>query len=160
VLTAEHARQLSDEFAPRFSSPEAYDASWKRCWDTLRKPSEAQARKWLEEDLERDSIMAGGLTPREPLLPVRQTFEIGDCCHCGGKRYLRREDVPVGHPEFGRIFPCEFCAETHDKTACAVCRTARFFTGYFGPETATVPADWQPGMPIAADWQPLHGGHR
>ena len=32
------------------------------------------------------------------------------CPHCGGLGYLRR-DVPVGHPDFGRLFPCR-CKRT------------------------------------------------
>lgn len=28
-----------------------------------------------------------------------------ECPHCGGVGYLRR-DVPLGHPDFGRLFPC------------------------------------------------------
>jgi len=29
----------------------------------------------------------------------------GECPHCGGLGYIRR-DVPVGHPDFGKLFPC------------------------------------------------------
>jgi DNA replication protein DnaC len=45
---------------------------------------------------------------------------IGDsnCPHCGGVGYVRR-DVPVGHPDFGRLFPCTCRAEeiSHRRSA-------------------------------------------
>jgi len=39
--------------------------------------------------------------------PVRQVKMPGDpnCPICGGIGYLRR-DLPIGHPDFGKIVPC------------------------------------------------------
>ncbi len=38
---------------------------------------------------------------------ISSTSEQGDerCPHCGGLGFVR-EDVPIGHPDFGKLFPC------------------------------------------------------
>src|SRR5262245_45724320 len=50
-----------------------------------------------------------GQPPRlpQPAGPPRFTDGVGDpdCPHCHGLGYLR-EDVPVGHPQFGKLQPC------------------------------------------------------
>ena len=47
-----------------------------------------------------DTSNSGGKIPRDPLGP-------GDpnCPHCHGVGYIR-EDVEIGHPNFGKLFPC------------------------------------------------------
>lgn len=160
LLTDDEAERLGAEFRPLFSSTEAFEVSVKTCFEKLKTPSLERARRWLEEDLVADRRMARVIGSAEPLLPVRQSFELSDCRHCGGKRWLRREDLEVGHPDFGRLIPCQFCSGTHEKSACEICRKPSSFSGYLGPETATVPADWEPGKSVPMDWQPVHGGHR
>jgi len=43
---------------------------------------------------------------------TRRFGALGDpaCQRCGGAGWLRR-DVPVGHPDFGRVYPCECIAD-------------------------------------------------
>ena len=50
--------------------------------------------------------------------PIRQVKMPGDpnCPICGGIGYLRR-DVPINHPDFGKIFPCSCRSEAITKSA-------------------------------------------
>lgn len=56
--------------------------------------------KRTAENISTGSNSGGGVTPRGPAGP-------GDpnCPHCHGIGYIR-EEVEVGHPNFGRLFPC------------------------------------------------------
>lgn len=159
LITAEEASQIRDEFLPLFSSLEAYELSRQRFREKFPRPTAESFRRWMVEDLAVDRAMNGAAPVAAPVLPLRQSFELSDCRHCGGKRYLHA-DVPVGHADFGRAIPCVFCDDSAHKSACEVCRKPAILSGYLGPETCTVPADWQPGDTIPDDWQPVHGGHR
>jgi len=158
LMSNEESRQISAEFRPKFSTPEAFEASWKRCWDVLKKPSAESARRWLAEDLLADGVMADGLHS-EPLLPLRSSYALNDCPHCGGRGYVRQEVASVESEGFGVARPCPACSDPqHAKTGCETCRAARFGGGYFGPETAFVPADWSPENPAIPDgWTPRYG---
>ena len=41
-----------------------------------------------------------------PTISSTSDERVDDCPRCGGLGFVR-EDVPVGHPNFGRIFPCQ-----------------------------------------------------
>jgi hypothetical protein len=166
LITLDEAAEIRDELLPLFSSVEAYEASMRHFREKFPRPTASQFRRWMLEDLEVDRAMRGATPAGDSLLPVRQNFDLSDCRHCGGYRFLRA-DVPVEHPDFGRAIRCEFCPDfleksgkSHEKSACEICKKPRVLGGYVGPEIATVPADWEPGTSIPDDWQPVHGGHR
>ena len=156
LMSAEEARQIGDEFRPRFSSPEAFETSWKRCFERLKNPSAESARRWLREDLAADGVMAVALE-REPLLPQRSRYAPTECVHCGGIGYVRQE-TSITSASFGVAHVCPACSDPdHGKTGCKTCRTSRFFSSYFGPDTAVVPADWSVDNPtIPEGWEPRH----
>jgi hypothetical protein len=159
LMSTAEARQLSDEFRPQFSSAEAFETSWRNCFERLKTPSLESARRWLQEDLRADGIMASGLRP-EPLLPVRSSYAPNECRHCRGRGYVR-EELPIDSAGFGVARPCPACTDSAHKERCEVCRNPVGFSGYFGPETATVPADFSPSNPdIPADWTPRHARAR
>jgi len=60
-----------------------------------------------------------GLTPAEPTAQARFTDGVGDpdCPFCHGLGYLR-EELPPGHPNFGRLQPC-ICQLDHMSAAQA-----------------------------------------
>lgn len=53
----------------------------------------------IREKLEREEL------PFAPPAPI-QTLCIRDCPICGGQGYVSPYDKPIGHPDFGKIFPC------------------------------------------------------
>jgi hypothetical protein len=137
LMSVDEARALGDELRSQFSSPDAFETSWRRCFEKLKTPSAESAKRWLLEDLKADGVMSAGLPPREPLLPVRQSYDLSECRHCAGLRYVRA-DVPVGHRDFGRAIPCQFCADPAHKTSCEICSKPPVLSGYFGPETSSI----------------------
>lgn len=131
TLTGDEAEALRVEFVGLFSSMEAFNESWNRCWQVLRKPSLLQARKWLEEDLVLDRVRHRGVAEEVVVPNLGSSFELSDCPHCGGKRYVKTP-IPDGltraeavrYPGFGVANPCQFCDDSAHKTACDVCRKA------------------------------------
>ena len=59
--------------------------------------------KRIASDTSITSNRSGGGVPPRPRAPGGPGDP--DCPHCGGIGYIR-EDVPVGHPNFGKLFPC------------------------------------------------------
>ncbi len=59
--------------------------------------------KKIASDTSITSNRSGGEAPPRPRAPGGPGDP--DCPHCGGIGYIR-EDVPVGHPNFGKLFPC------------------------------------------------------
>lgn len=108
TLQAESARDIASEYREQFHSDAAFERSWTKCFEMCGNPTEARLREWLDSDLAKDHAMSVGIV-REPLLPHLSTMnDLGDCYHCGGKWYVRK-DVPIGHPDFGKAFPCPGC---------------------------------------------------
>jgi len=59
------------------------------------------------------STSASVLPPRSSASPARETLTedgLPHCDHCNDLRSIRA-DVPVGHPDFGRLIPCPACGE-------------------------------------------------
>ena len=66
----------------------------------------------IKRELDKLQEKTRGFTPPETNNPPAvQHFDDGlpDCNICGNLRWLRR-DLPVGHPEFGHVWPCS-CAK-------------------------------------------------
>lgn len=50
-----------------------------------------------------------------------------DCPHCGGVGWLR-SDLPVGHPQFGRLIPCPNVIQRRDFSRCGLDENDRELT--------------------------------
>lgn len=107
MLSVEAAREIADEWRPRFIDEVAFETSWRRFYEMVGDPGADRLITWLAKDQAKDAVMHAGIV-KEPLLPVRQQFDLSDCSHCGGKGWFRKE-LPVGHPEFGKAHRCPDC---------------------------------------------------
>ncbi len=106
-MTADEARSIAIAWRPRFVDEATFEQSWSRYFETATVPDRLRLEAWLAKDLAKDEIMHAGIV-KEPILPTRSRYDLGDCSHCGGKWFVRK-DVPVGHPDFGKAFPCPDC---------------------------------------------------
>lgn len=107
MISREEAQEIASEWRKRFDDDESFERSWGNYWDTATVPDAGRLQDWLSKDLGRAEARAVGLT-KGPLVPKPSTYELGTCDGCNGKGYCRR-DVPVGHKDFGKAFPCIYC---------------------------------------------------
>lgn len=110
MLTIDQARAIAATWRERFADQAGFEQSWARFFDMVGDPTTAKLEQWLAKDQSKDAVKHAGIV-RDPLLPQRQHFDIGDesDCHvCHGKRYVRR-DVPISHPDFGGALRCPAC---------------------------------------------------
>jgi hypothetical protein len=111
VLTIDQAHSIARTWRPRFQDETAFETSWSRFMEMTGDPTPQKLEAWLYKDQTKDAVRSAGIV-REPALPQRQHFEIGDetsCSVCKGKRYIRR-DVGIDHPQFGKALPCPKCS--------------------------------------------------
>ena len=110
MITADEAREIARQWRDQFTDIQAFETSWSRFFDMVGDPTVSKLEGWLAKDLAKDEIRHAGIV-KEPLLPTRQQFVIGDesdCPVCRGKRYVRHE-LDIGHPDFGKAFACPRC---------------------------------------------------
>jgi hypothetical protein len=110
MLTVDDAKSIAAYWRAQFVDPEAFELSWTRYFETATVPDVVRLEAWLTKDLAKDQVIHAGIV-KEPLLPTRQQFAIGDaadCTVCRGKRYVRRE-LEIDHPDFGKALPCPQC---------------------------------------------------
>jgi hypothetical protein len=107
VLSTEDARALAAKWREQFQDEASFERSWSRFFDMVGDPTAPRLEAWLAKDLSKDEILHAGIV-KEPVLPTRSRYDLGDCVHCGGKFFVRK-DVPIGHPDFGKAFPCPDC---------------------------------------------------
>jgi hypothetical protein len=110
MLTVDDARALAAAWREQFVDQAAFDASWTRYFETATVPDIERLEAWLAKDQAKDAVKHAGIV-KEPLLPVRQRYTIGEeseCATCLGKRYVRR-DLDIGHTDFGKAIPCPRC---------------------------------------------------
>ena len=107
TLSVDWAQEVAAEWRPKFADEARFEASYFKYWDTATVPDAGRLAAWLANDLAKDQVLAQ-MPRHDPLLPVRSAFDLGDCYHCGGKWFVRKE-VPVGHSDFGKAFPCPDC---------------------------------------------------
>lgn len=111
MLSVDDARSLAAAWREQFVDETAFEESWARYFETATVPDLGRLEAWLSKDLAKDQVKHAGIV-REPLLPVRQRYTIGDeseCSACLGRRYVRR-DLDIGHPDFGKALPCPRCS--------------------------------------------------
>jgi len=106
-VTADEARSIAIAWRSRFIDETSFEQSWSRYFETATVPDRSRLEAWLAKDLAKDEIVHAGIV-KEPILPTHSRYDLGDCYHCGGKWFVRK-DVPVGHPDFGKAFPCPDC---------------------------------------------------
>ena len=107
MLNVDEARAAASRWREKFVDQAAFDASWTRYFETATVPDLGRLESWLAKDLAKDEVLHAGIV-KEPLLPTSSRYDLGDCSHCGGKWFVRKE-VPIGHPDFGKAFPCPGC---------------------------------------------------
>lgn len=114
MLTVDDARAIAARWREQFVDEAAFDASWTRYFETATVPDASRLESWLARDQAKDAVLHAGIV-KEPLLPVRQQFIVGeesDCPVCRGKHYVRR-DLDVHHPDFGKAVRCPACRGSH-----------------------------------------------
>lgn len=111
MFTVDDAKAIAAHWRSQFVDEAAFDASWTRYFETATVPDAGRLEAWLAKDHAKDAVKYAGIV-REPLLPQRQRFSVGDessCAVCKGRHYVRR-DLEIGHPDFGKAVPCPRCA--------------------------------------------------
>lgn len=109
-LSVEDARAIASRWREKFVDQTAFEESWSRYFGSAKIPDPTRLEAWLAKDLSTDQVKHAGIV-KEPLLPMRQQFTVGDesdCAICRGKWYVRH-DVSIDHPDFGKVFPCPRC---------------------------------------------------
>ena len=107
MLSVEQARCIATEWRPKFVDEANFETSWQRFFELVGDPTPDRLQTWLAKDQAKDAVKSAGIV-KEPILPTHSRYDLGDCSHCGGKWFVRK-DVPVGHPDFGKAFPCPDC---------------------------------------------------
>lgn len=107
MLDVEQARGIAERWRSKFGDEETFKESWSRYFATAQVPDGYRLETWLQGDLNK-AAAAAVVSTKEPLLPVRQDFDLTDCYHCSGRGWYRK-DLPVGHAEFGRAHRCPSC---------------------------------------------------
>jgi hypothetical protein len=107
MLSVDEARSIAAEWRAKFVDETNFETSWSRYFSMVHDPDPDRLEEWLGRDQARDAVANAGIV-REPVLPTRSRFELGDCPHCGGKSFVRK-DLPIGHPDFGKAFRCPAC---------------------------------------------------
>src|SRR4051794_39408862 len=92
----------------------------------------------VDDELLADAERPGALRPLSTALPpsVRPARDPAPaqepvCTSCGGAGFFR-QDVPVGHPDFGKLLPCHCTLQaqlTRHHTGLATLSNLEFFTG-------------------------------
>jgi hypothetical protein len=111
MLSVDDARTIAARWREQFVDEAAFDVSWSRYFETATVPDVQRLEMWLAKDLAKDAVKHAGIV-KEPLLPTRSRYTVGDesdCQVCRGKRYVRR-DLDVGHPDFGKAIRCTACS--------------------------------------------------
>jgi hypothetical protein len=123
TLTADQARSIATRWREQFVDETFFDQSCDRFFQLVGDPTPGKFDAWLAKDQVKDAAR-NAVMPREPLLPVRQHFELSDCWHCGGSGYVRlpgwSPTVAITDPSFGKARRCPACADPHH--ACPHCR--------------------------------------
>jgi hypothetical protein len=110
MLSVDQARAIANQWRPQFVDEASFEQSWARFFELVGDPTAAKLHTWLAKDQAKDAVRHAGIV-REPAVPQRQRFVIGDeadCMVCKGKRYVRR-DVDIDHPHFGKALRCPAC---------------------------------------------------
>lgn len=107
MLSVAEAQAIASVWRPQFTDEAAFEVSWTRFFEMVGDPTRQRLESWLTQDLAKDAVKNAGII-REPILPSPSHFALGDCMQCGGKWFVRK-DVPIGHCDFGKAFPCPAC---------------------------------------------------
>jgi hypothetical protein len=120
MLTREEAQAIGLEYRDRFASIDAFIRSVQRWQEHGGQDTAAGLRRWLERDLLRDLATDAALGVVQPDLVGPNGVELGDCLHCLGRGFVRR-DVEPSHPDFGKALLCPGCANGQRRCGCPRC---------------------------------------
>jgi hypothetical protein len=125
MLTRDEAQLIGREYRDQFESTDAFVRSVQRWQEHGGQDTAAGLRRWLERDLGRDRATAGALSVVRPELSYSPPngVELGDCLHCLGRGYVRR-DVGPSHPDFGKALLCPACANGQRRCGCQTCSSS------------------------------------
>jgi hypothetical protein len=107
VLDVDEAREIAKRWRAKFTDEATFETSWARYFETATVPDQHRLEQWLAKDLAKDEVVHAGIV-KEPLLPTRSRYDLGDCDHCAGLGYVR-VDVPISDPRFGKALACPDC---------------------------------------------------
>lgn len=97
-----------ERWLPRFNDTDLARREADKYVSGSYAPDDTRGDAWMQRALVRDQDLAAMAADPENYAIGPSRFDVSDCSHCGGNRYVRVE-VPVSDPRFGKALACPDC---------------------------------------------------
>lgn len=109
MLSVETAREIAEQWRPRFIDESSFETSWNRFYEMTGDPTAEKLHTWLGKDQAKDAVRHAGIV-REPVLPVQQDYDLSAK---QVRDYIASGDLHnwegIEEPEYNHVSRCPRC---------------------------------------------------